>query len=548
MRQVIRLQTWPFLRLECCLFSSFRLAAGTPKNLKMGLVFLKAPGKICSLGRSWGRWPMGPIIGELGPKAHLEGIDMRIFMICLMLSTTLAWAQSKVAQVKMLRGEASLKNGGKLTQDQWVSSGVVIVTAEKSFVRLMFIDKSQMNIGPNSEMKIEQFGGGDAGVIDLVKGKIRSQVSKDYLQQKDKDKSKMFIKTPNAVMGIRGTDFMISTNGINTSAVLFEGEVVFEKLAPNDARGINTDRLEAVVDRGVRIMPGEFSVVEATRPNPTVPSLLNVQQVETLEKNQDFSESAATDAGKVTKSTVPGGLSGATVANAPTVLSKELEQTGVNALADAPAKVDAETAKGFTREDTIKPTSGSFLHVDSGVVIAPPKDAVFDSNSGTYVASSSSGAVDKSGSFVAPPGMAITYKGEVFSKVGNEIVKLDRLSSVAGQGATFGDVASVIGKTQPETVAGSAPAAVGANDGKGPPSKGTVSTAVATTIAQATSTDNFKAPPPPPGSPGPVPGFNPQDGKPRIEPPTLCPTCAFVPGGADSTEKTKVNIGTTVGP
>ena len=214
---------------------------------------------------------------------------MRIFMLCFLLTTSLAWAQSKVAQVKMLRGEASLKNGGKLVQDQWVSSGVVIVTAEKSFVRLMFIDKSQMNIGPNSEMKIEQFGGGDAGVIDLVKGKIRSQVSKDYLQQKDKDKSKMFIKTPNAVMGIRGTDFMISTNGINTSAVLFEGEVVFEKMSPSEARGINTDRLEAVVDRGVRIMPGEFSVVDASRPNPTVPTLLNVQQMENLEKNQDFS-------------------------------------------------------------------------------------------------------------------------------------------------------------------------------------------------------------------------------------------------------------------
>ena len=34
----------------------------------------------------------------------------------------------------------------------------------------------------NSEMKIESFSGKDSGVIDLVKGKIRSQVTKDYLQ------------------------------------------------------------------------------------------------------------------------------------------------------------------------------------------------------------------------------------------------------------------------------------------------------------------------------------------------------------------------------
>ncbi len=384
---------------------------------------------------------------------------MRIFIVCFILTTTWAWAQSKVAQVKMLRGEASIKDGGKLAQDQWVSSGVVIVTQEKSFVRLMFIDKSQMNIGPNSEMKIEQFGGGDAGVIDLVRGKIRSQVSKDYLQQKDKDKSKMFIKTPNAVMGIRGTDFLISTNGVNTSAVLFEGEVVFEKLAPNNARGSNTDRLEAMVDRGVRIMPGEFSVVEVGRANPTVPSLLNVQQVETLEKNQEFSESAASETAKNSNSAVPAGLSGATVANNSSVLNKELEQTGVKSVEDTVVKQTAETAKGFSREGELKPTSGSILHVDSGVIIAPPKDAIFDANSGTYIVPASGGVVDSSGNFQAPAGMAITGGGEVFAKVNDQIIKLDSLSAVIGEGSTFADVAVVVAPLQSEVTQGSSPAA-----------------------------------------------------------------------------------------
>lgn len=468
---------------------------------------------------------------------------MRIFIVLLLLTSSLAWAQSKVAQVKMLRGEASIKDGAKLTQDQWVSSGVVIVTQEKSFVRLMFIDKSQMNIGPNSEMKIEQFGGGDAGVIDLVKGKIRSQVSKDYLQQKDKDKSKIFIKTPNAVMGIRGTDFMISTNGINTSAVLFEGEVVFEKFAPNGPRGFNTDRLEAIVDRGVRIMPGEFSVVEANRPNPTVPSLLNVQQVETLEKNQDFSESTASESAKATKSTVPGGLSGAAVANTSTVLNKELEQSGVKGDLVSVVKADAETAKGYSNENGVKPTSGSMLHVDSGVVIAPPKDAVFDSNSGTFIAASGSGAIDKSGAFVPPAGMAITDKGEVFAKVGNEIVKLDRLSPVAGQGATFGDVATVVTKALTETTVGSAPAAVGVTTTT--TVKGTVSTILSTTISEATSETNYQTKVPTYDSSTTTIVQDPS--KVLVEAPTLCATCAVKPGGSDSTSTTKVRVDTTVG-
>ena len=139
----------------------------------------------------------------------------------------------KVAVASMIRGDVDLLIMGKtvkLKKDDWVTEGSVVKTADKSFVKLIFIDKSQMNIGPNSEMKIAKFSGNDAGIIDLVKGKIRSQVTKDYLQIKDKDKSKLFIKTPNAVMGVRGTDFQISVAKNADSVVLFEGHVVFAKL------------------------------------------------------------------------------------------------------------------------------------------------------------------------------------------------------------------------------------------------------------------------------------------------------------------------------
>ena len=211
-----------------------------------------------------------------------------ITLILVTLFTQMAFAGPKVAMVKLVRGDVDVLTLGKTTPlkvDDWVENGSVIKTHEKSFVKLIFVDKSQMNVGPNSEMKIESFSGKDSGVIDLVKGKIRSQVTKDYLQI-NKDKSKLFIKTQNAVMGVRGTDFMISTNGINTSTVLFEGEIVYNKL---EQRGrISSENLERIVDQGIRIYPGEFSVMEVNRPMPTVPALLNVQQREQLEKNQNF--------------------------------------------------------------------------------------------------------------------------------------------------------------------------------------------------------------------------------------------------------------------
>lgn len=324
--------------------------------------------------------------------------------------TTTAWAQKKVAMVKLLKGEVDVLTLGKtvkLKVEDWVEDGSVIKTGEKSFVKLVFVDKSQMNIGPSSEMKIEKFGDKDSGVIDLVKGKIRSQVTKDYLQM-DRNKSKLFIKTPNAVMGVRGTDFMISTNGLTTSTILFEGSISFNKLENRNER--NTNRLEDIVDRGVNIQPGEFSVADRVHPMPTVPAVLNVNQREALEKNETF-DSDRTPGNSSTKlndkSIVPPGLTGESVSNDTATLKNEI------ASVQAPT-ANAESAQGYASGDSIKPTNGAFLHVDSGTIIAPPPGSVYDPNSNTYIPSGSAGTVSTTGEYIPPKNVEITSDGKVF--------------------------------------------------------------------------------------------------------------------------------------
>lgn len=342
-----------------------------------------------------------------------------IFIIVVMLFSLSAFAQSKVAVVKLIRGEADVLTLGKTTKlkvDDWVENGSVVKTAEKSFVKLIFIDKSQMNVGPNSEMKIESFTGKDSGVIDLVKGKIRSQVTKDYLQMKDKDKSKLFIKTNNALMGVRGTDFMISTNGVNTSTVLFEGEIVFNKL--EDRGSLSSAKMEEIVDRGVRMYPGEFSVQEANRPMPTVPSILNVQQREHLEKNSEFNSdrSPSNVNTESAKSIVPEGLNGALVSNSSEVLKNEVAQVA-SAQVSAAAVPASHDPEGFVKGDQIKPTNGSFVHIDSGVIIPPGPGAVLDKNTNTYIPGSDSGKVATDGSYIPPKHVEITESGKILVAV-----------------------------------------------------------------------------------------------------------------------------------
>ncbi len=344
-----------------------------------------------------------------------------ILCLLFLVLTSTAFAQTKVAMVKLMRGEVDVLSSGKTSRlkvDDWVASGSVVKTAEKSFVKLIFIDKSQMNIGPSSEMKIESFSGKDSGVIDLVKGKIRSQVTKDYLQIKEKDKSKLFIKTQNAVMGIRGTDFMISTNGTNTATVLFEGEVVFNKLT--DRGELSPKRLEAIVDSGVRIFPGEFSVMEANKPMPTVPSLLNVQQREQLEKNKDMESDRAPSnaASEPGKSVVPEGLSGQAVSNSSDSLKSELAETAKTAPAEPSASgSSAGDPEGYVKGNLVKPANGSFVHIDSGVVIPPGAGAVLDPNTNTFLPAPDAGRVSADGSYVPPKNVEITNEGKILVSV-----------------------------------------------------------------------------------------------------------------------------------
>ncbi len=143
----------------------------------------------------------------------------------------------KVALVKISRGEVyEVLDGVErlLKLDDWVTKGSVIKTGEKSFVKLVFFDKSVLNMGSSSEMKVEEFSPEDRGIINLVKGSVRSQVTKDYLQIQDRKKSKLFIGTSNTVHGIRGTEFEVSyseENGIGTTQLqMIEGTVEFTNL------------------------------------------------------------------------------------------------------------------------------------------------------------------------------------------------------------------------------------------------------------------------------------------------------------------------------
>ena len=328
----------------------------------------------------------------------------------------------KVAIVKMLRGKAqAISPAGKtldLKKGSWLQEGSIIETSAKSFVKLGFIDKSSMNVGPKSKLKIEKFSKKEAGVINVLSGKIRSEVTKNYLDM-EKNKSKLFVKSKNAVMGIRGTDFLFSTNPKTkaTTAVLFEGSVVFKKLDKKD----NLRDLESIVNKGRRINPGEFSVADKKRSKTTVPAKLSSKQFSNLFKNKDFvqDDSSAVQQKKA-KSVVPPGLTGLAVQGESEVI-KEKVQAFVPDIANKEVTKEAyELSKGFVKGEDIKPADGSVVHIDTGMVIPVSKDATFDQSKGEWV-SSSMGTITPSGDYLPPEGFKVSDDGKMLKIDGNVV-------------------------------------------------------------------------------------------------------------------------------
>ena len=97
-------------------------------------------------------------------------------MICFVLASLCplnSFAARKVAKVIMVRGnvfvqDASTRVFKKLGKGRWLNENAKIKTSKRSIVKLLFIDKSQLTLGPNSEMKINRFPKNKVGMLTLL--------------------------------------------------------------------------------------------------------------------------------------------------------------------------------------------------------------------------------------------------------------------------------------------------------------------------------------------------------------------------------------------
>ena len=340
-----------------------------------------------------------------------------ILTMTLFISLNIAHSsENNVAKVILMKGDVTgtMVDGTKfsLNLDQNIKEGTVIQTEEKSFVKLLFIDKSQMNLGPKSQMVINAFPQKDPGIITLVKGQLRSKVTKDYMEMEDKEKSKLYIKTSSAAMGVRGTDFQVNFNEVNhnTALITFEGAVAMVNITKAEAGNrFDQKQLEKAVssDKAVMVKEGQISAVNLNVSElAMVPTKLSKTQITALKDNETGLKVSTDNAGdsskKAFRSPIPPGIDGAILSATPK--SSDTRSDSVT-----------KAANGFFNQKTgeYKLPAGSIVDLNSVNIIPPPVNAVFDANSKMYVVPSTFGKIDPTtGEYKAPEGLKLGTDGK----------------------------------------------------------------------------------------------------------------------------------------
>jgi len=143
-----------------------------------------------------------------------SGVIAGVFLVALLAFP--AHAQD-VGQIKVSKGAVAIERSAQQLPagvGAKVQAGDVVTTGADGSVGIVFIDASLLSAGPNSVLAIDKF------VFDSTtnQGAFESTLSKGTLSAVSGKIAKqspgaMKVKTPAAVLGVRGTEFVVRAIG-----------------------------------------------------------------------------------------------------------------------------------------------------------------------------------------------------------------------------------------------------------------------------------------------------------------------------------------------
>lgn len=159
----------------------------------------------------------------------LRNFIVSTILVAALSISSVALAQDSAGMVVASRGEViAMANGGsrELKQGDFVYEKDEILTSNRSFAVLQFVDGAKVTVRPDSTLIIEQYlyngNDEDAATLGLVSGGLR--VITGAMAKSNPENYK--VRTPVALMGVRGTEFSVMLCGDELCA---EDEMVLDE-------------------------------------------------------------------------------------------------------------------------------------------------------------------------------------------------------------------------------------------------------------------------------------------------------------------------------
>ena len=143
-------------------------------------------------------------------------ILITLTLVAALGAPSLAQSEDSTGMVVASRGEViALSNGGSrlLKQGEFIYVSDEIITSNRSFAVLQFEDGAKVTVRPDSTLIIESYlyngDVNDEATLNLVEGGLR--VITGAMAKTNPENYK--VRTPVALMGVRGTEFSIQLCG-----------------------------------------------------------------------------------------------------------------------------------------------------------------------------------------------------------------------------------------------------------------------------------------------------------------------------------------------
>jgi hypothetical protein len=174
----------------------------------------------------------------------------KLTALLLFLLPVLALGADAVGEVTQLRGAADVERGGAPARTLALGDALfeqdVIRTLAGAFLEIRLRDGSRLSLDENTRLAMRQYAAEAKpdSMIQMFRGRLRAWVGEVFSSREESFR----VRTPTAIVGVQGTDFLVAAQGLPTRVEVFAGLV---SVASSDP----------AVGGRILLRPGQFTEV-----------------------------------------------------------------------------------------------------------------------------------------------------------------------------------------------------------------------------------------------------------------------------------------------